>query len=495
MKKLIAASRILVYCLVPLLCYQSLSAQGYGGPLSFHGVNKVTLHSAGSRGMGGITIGIPGDVGLMFHNPASLHAIQGIRVSIGGSQRFSDQQQIQHYAPVRYYPNLSLLLEGLTDQIPDPDPSRFGFTPMDTVQRPFDEIGPNWSRSSNKNVPVQAMLAAPFSVGDFRLVAGIGVVEYADLNHYFQNNNVLTPSVLSQRPLPLPRPTDNNPVVADWSQSIRSREGSIHGYGFAFAAAGSESPVSFGISGLLIRGSTDDFESRIGRGRLTFFSNAFRLDSTYSRITKTGASDYSGAEFTFSAIVSGRYASLGLAATLPATITRKFSERIETDVTGTPTISTVDGEDKLELPWRGRIGLSLQPAEKLSLGMEYELRPYESATYIDAGGQESGPWLSSSLFRIGFEYRFSPWFALRGGMRGEAEVFEPEGNHIEGEPVIYTVYTAGIGLNFSGIQLNMAYEYASMKYEDIWGSAISKNGDKRHILFATVSYEIPWISN
>ena len=478
--------------IIPTLFASSLFAQGYGGALTFQGLDHYALHSAAGRALGGVTIGIKQDIGLMFQNPATLPSISGMQVSLGGLLLSKDSKQEQNYAPVRYYPNLSLLLEGLTAQIPDPDTSLVGFTAQDTVQRPYDDIGPNWSRSNNHSTPLQALLAVPISFGNPKIVAGIGAVEYADLNHYYQNNNVLSPTILSQRPLPTFRPTDNNPIEVDWSQSVRSREGSIQGYGIALAGTVMKS-LSVGFSGMFLDGSTDDYEQEVARGRLTFFSNAFRADSVYRRITKTSTSDFSGQELTLSSILTGRYVSVGFSVKPPATITRTYTMQVETDTTGTPSLSTIQGEDKLRLPWRGTIGLSLAPRDNLTVGLEYEVRPYESVRYVDSQGTETSPWLSASLFRLGADYIIAPWLALRGGMRGEAEVFESEGNHIEGEPVTYTVYSAGFGVFFSGLRLNMAYENSLMKYQDIWASAISKNSERSHTFIAQLTCEIPWV--
>jgi hypothetical protein len=127
------------------------------------------------------------------------------------------------------------------------------------------------------------------------------------------------------------------------------------------------------------------------------------------------------------------------------------------------------------------------------MDLEYELRPYESVRYVDSDGVETSPWLSASLFRVGAEYRIAPWLALRGGMRGEAEPFEPEGNPIAGEPVTYAVYSAGFGVFYSGLRLNVTYENSSMKYQDIWASAISKNSERRHTIIAQLAYEITGI--
>ena len=166
---------------------------------------------------------------------------------------------------------------------------------------------------------------------------------------------------------------------------------------------------------------------------------------------------------------------------------------VATDTTGTPSITAVQGEDKLELPWRGTIGLSLAPRENLTVGLEYEFRPYESVKYIDSEEIETSPWLSASLFRIGAEFMVAPWLALRGGIRGESEIFQPEGNHIEGEPVTYKVYSVGFGVYLSNIRLNATYENSLLKYQDIWASAVSKNSEQHHKIVAQLSYELPWM--
>ncbi len=490
MKKYKPGLRVLILCVIPVIFVQPLFAQGYGGSLTFQGLDHFALHSAGGRAMSGIAIGVKQDPGVMFQNPATLKSIQKIQVSLGGLTVFTNVKQEQQYAPVRYYSNLSLLLEGLTAQIPDPDTALFGFTAQDTVQRPFDDMGPDWSRSKNRSIPLQALLAVPVSFGNVKIVAGFGAVEYADLSHYYQNNNVLSPSILSQRPLPTLRPTDDNPLEVAWSQSIRSREGSIQGYGIALAASLEKYNLSFGFSGMILDGSTDDFEQQVSRGELTFFSNAFRADSVYSRTIRTGTSDFSGHEFTISSILTGRYVSIGFSVKLPTTITRKYMMQV-TETTTSAVPYSIEGEDQLELPWRGTVGLSLTPRENLTVGLEYEFRPYESVRYVDSKEMETSPWLSASLFRLGAEYRITPWLALRGGMRGEAEVFETEGNHIDDDPVTCTVYSTGFGLFFSGVCFNVSYENFLMKYQDIWSSAISKNRERHQTIVAQLSCELP----
>jgi hypothetical protein len=476
-----------------MLIAARVSAQGYDDPLTIQGLDRTTMHSAASRGAGGITIGIANNIGLMFANPASLQSLQGLQFSLGGTQQNSKATQVQQYTPLKYYSNFSLLMEGLTGYIPNPDTSRPGVNAGDTVQRPYDRIGPNWSRSNNRLLPMQAFVAAPFSIAEHKFVVGLGAVEYANVDHFYQNNNVITPSIGSARPLPTPRPSnDSIPVRAQWYQYARSREGSIKGYGMALTSALTER-LSFGVSGMILSGSSDDNEQRVGRGRLTFYSNYFRLDSMYLRVNRTGTSDYSGQEFTLSGMYSGRFVSMSVVAKLPTTITREFVTQVRVDTTGSSTTTTVTGKDEIRLPLCGTVGLSIAATENLVLGFEYELRPYASAEYTNAAGAKSNPWLSASAFLAGAQFHAMPWLDLRAGFRTHAEVFEPTGNPIAGEPVTYAVYSGGLGFLFSGIRLNLSYEYALMKYQDIWQTNVNLNNESLHHFAVDASYEIPGI--
>ncbi len=465
-------------------------AQGYDQPLTIQGLDRNTLHSAASRAAGGLNFGLHNSLGVMFSNPADLHALEGIQLSLAGTQNSFRSSQVQHYTPLKYYSNFSLLMEGLTAYIPNP--TRSGTNAGDTVQRPFDTIGPNWSRSKNQTSPIHGLVGIPFSLGERKVAIGFGAVEYADLHSYHQNNNILNPAIGAERPFPIPRPSnDSVPVVAQWSQFSRVRDGVIRGYGAALSAAVTDE-FSVGISGMVLSGSSDDFEQRIGRGKLTFFANYFRLDSVKRRTTVTGTSDYSGSEFTLSAQYKFKYLMIGFSVKPPATITRKFSSQTAVDTTGTPVVASTSGEEKVKLPWRGSAGISVAAMENLVFGIEYEVRSYSSATHTQANGVESKPWFSTSLLRAGVEYVPAPWLMLRAGIRGQAEGFEPEGNPIEGEPVTYSVYSAGFGLLVQGFCLNVAYEYAPVKYQDIWQTNVNLNNRTRHGFVADVSYEIPW---
>ena len=231
---------------------------------------------------------------------------------------------------------------------------------------------------------------------------------------------------------------------------------------------------------------------RVDRGRLKFFSNYFRLDSIYYHVTSTTTSDYSGAEFTVSGVYRSQHVTVGFSVKPPTTITRKFSGQIETDTTGSSVVTAINDQDKTTLPWRGTIGLSIALRENLTLAVEYEMRPYASLEYKKTEGTKTTPWLSSNLFHVGAEFAATPWLALRAGVREQAEVYEPEGAALEGEPVSYSIFSVGAGVMFSGVRVNVAYEYSRSEYTDTWSDAVSINSEINRNVVADMSYQLPW---
>jgi hypothetical protein len=386
------------------------------------------------------------------------------------------------------------MMEGLIDLIDDPDLTEVppgGFGPEDSIARPYDDIPPNWSRKQPSSHSIQGFLAVPLELFGLRFVAGVGALQYASLDYYFQNNNILSPSIGTQRPVGIPLPAIGQEEIVDWSQYMQLREGSIRGYGGALSVGVFEE-LSVGLSGLVLDGHSDDLETALSRGRIRFGNNDgiyyHLLDSVYSRATRSGTSDYSGEEFSISALYHGSYLSLGLMVKPPSSIRRTFETLLQEDSSGNPATSRLSGTDKLVLPWRTAIGLSLNVREDLMLGFEYEIRPLASAEYTSASGETSRPWLSSNVFRIGGQFLLTKWLAIRAGYRDEAEVFEPEGNELIGEAVGYSVYSLGLGVSFGGFCLNAAYEYSEAKYEDKWQTNVNLNRGYAHTVSADISY-------
>lgn len=480
-----------------LISNNSISfAQGtrFNDPLTMQGLDKNTNYSAVSRAMGGTSTGMRNDVSVMFSNPAGMQSLSSFQITLGNTYWMLDESQVQQYGPAKYYPNFSLLMEGLTYHIPNTVLDTNQHTARDSVQRPFDNLGPNWSRTKNKNLPSQIMAAIPFNMGDYKIVAGLGAVEYSNMNFYYQNNNVLSPAVNIQRPYPVRLVTnDSSSLPVQWYQNIRNREGSLYGYGAALSF-GVDENLSFGLRALIIKGSTDDFESQLGRGTLTFYSNYFRVDSVDYLNTITGTSDYSGAELNISGLYNSGNVTLGFSIKPPTSITRNYQCTSQNDSLGVLISSSTSGSDKITLPWRGTIGLSVAVTQELRAVIEYELKPMANVTYENSS-ITTNPWKSSNLLHLGAEYSPLEWLTIRGGYSDMAEVYEQEGNPFTGDPVYSTVISAGVGFNWQNLKLNLTYEYMNLKYNDLLQDAVYLNSSKNSFISAEIAYNInlPWV--
>ena len=470
-------------------------AQGYGSPLTIQGLSRLSVHSAAAS-MGGISTGRTGEASSMFTNPTSLRGLEGIQVSVGGFSIDERQQQDQQWFPMRRFPTFSLMMEGLLDSIPAPDYTESpdeGFGPEDSIPRPFDSIRPNWARSSHRRLPTELLVAAPFELGGFKVAAGLGMVQYASLDHAYQNNNVLSPSIGIQRPTGVPLPLNGEEIPVLWSQALQSREGAIYGYGGAVSVSVTEN-LAVGMSGSYLRGKTDDFETTTVRGRIRFGNNSgvyyYKLDSIYSVLQSVGTSTFTGYDFGLGAAYAGRTVTLSLSIRPPTSIERSARSTRTHDTTGGVRTSNLSIRDRITFPWRGTAGISLAVREDFRLAFEYDYRPLMSAEYEDPSGTVTNPWLSANSFRVGGEYSPVSWAVLRAGYRSESEVFESEGNPLIGDPVRYSVFTAGIGLRVFGARLNLGYEFSSVTYEDLWQTNANLNSTTHERIIADVTYTL-----
>lgn len=478
-------------------------SQGYDTPLTMQGLHRTETASAASRGAGGVVFGGAGDASKLFADPAGLTRVEGLQVVFSTRRQSAYDRQEQRFGGLQLYSAFSPLMMGTTGFIPDPDTVLVNQT--DSVQRPFDAIGPNWDRSSTSRLPIQAFAAMPLEIGGLAIVVGAGMTEFVNLDRFYQNNNSMSPAVLSVLDGTISTVGLNaNPYLVQWFQYRHERQGSINAYGAAVAAKLSER-WSVGVSGAWLDGETDDQEVRVGRGRLAFFSNSLRISKEgMTSYAKTGTSSFSGTEFTMSASYAAKSVMFAASVTPPSTITRTFGGTIVWDsvasvsqlshrvdsvhVTGSGTYA---GEDRMDLPWRASAGLSIVFREDWRLGLSYEVRPYRSAEYTDATGNVSQPWLASSILRVGAEFRAAEWLTLRAGVTSYDENFSGVTPPLRGEAVNYPVYALGCGLHLFGATLDLAYEYADRKFVDAWSNAASINRQFAHTIVAGVTYRLP----
>ena len=492
-----------ILCLCIGIFFQTLFAQTYNMPLTIQGLNNTTYTSAASRGLGGISLTVKNDVGLMFTNPASLQSLEGIQISVGGYRQYRTMDQTQMWFPSANYPNFSLLMAGLTDTLTLPviDSATYARyfavssnnpSGADTIFRQFDNILSNWQYKKNDNLPLQIFLAVPFTLAKMKFVAGAGSVEYANLNTYYQNNNVLNPDPGKLYPQPFNRPLDDSPTSAVpiwWTQSLRKRIGSIYGYGGAISGA-LTTRLNVGVSGMFLQGSSNDYESIVGRGLLDMRRTFFSLGRYYYMSYQSGNSDYKGQEFTLSSLYEGNNLTVGFALKLPSTMKREYTGTLfvqNPDGTAASTITKVS--DELKLPWRGSVGLGIAVRQNLSVKVEYEYLPFSTALYTKSDSS-SNPWLDSYKFKVGLEYTATSWLIARCGYNKHTEVFATENYYIPTDPLSSESYSIGVGVKYLEMQVDLAYEYAKVSYEDMWTTNINLNNDVRQSIVFSISYAL-----
>lgn len=466
----------------------SLHAQGAGVPLDLQGMNQMNAIGVRARGMGGLSVAAANDANAVFGNPALLTRLKNGEIRIAVQGTIERDQQTQEWVPNRIYPGLSLLMADQWAGVKDPDLSALSAdaAQWEKLQKPLDAIGPNWKRTNNNAAPISVAAAMPLQWDEFTIAAGLGFSLTTDLNHYFRNNNVLDPLLGSYRPQPIPVVLQGDTMRVQWSQYQTKREGQI--YTMTPALALHYASLSVGVSGMILSGTSDDFEQRLDRGRLTFIYNRFKVDSMQYLQTRSGASTYSGAGATVGAVWESEKISIGGQLILPMTVTRSSSYTTRTDTAGTVTSVASNGNTKLKMPLRWNIGLVLTPTKRWNIGFDYGITGFAKAEEQLPNGTTTTPWVGGGTYKIGAEFLAAPWLPLRAGYRVEVLPFSPAGSAIIDEPARASVMSAGVGVRMWDMMLEFAYEYTVLKYQDLWQSNINNNLSEQHRFSLELGY-------
>jgi hypothetical protein len=457
-----------------------LLAQGAGAPIDLQGMNQVNIIGVRARGMGGVSVAAANDANALFGNPALLTRLKSGEVRIAGQGTIAEDQQTQQWVPNRIYPGLSLLMADQWAGVKDPDLSTLSVdaAQWEKLQKPFDTMGPNWKRTKNRVVPISIAAAMPLQWDEFTIAAGVGFSVTTDLNHYFQNNNVLDPLLGSYRPQPIPVVLTGDTMRVRWFQYQTKREGQI--YTVTPALALHYASLSVGVSALILSGTSDDFEQRLDRGKLTFIYNRFKIDSIQYMQIRSGTSTYSGAGATVGAAWESEKISIGGQLMLPMTVTRSSSYTTRTDTAGTVTSVASKGDTKLKMPLRWNIGFLLTPTKRWNIGFDYGITGFAKAEEQLPDGTTTTPWVGGGTYKIGAEFLAASWLPLRAGYRVEVQPFSPAGSAIIDESARASVMSAGVGVRMWDMMLEFAYEYTVLKYQDLWQSNINNNLSEQH---------------
>jgi hypothetical protein len=469
---------LLVLLLSVMLFPLPASAQGTGRTLTIEGLDQPLLRSARSTAMGGTAAATGGDLTALFTNPAVLSFITVPEVRIGGSLTITSMDQAQDWIPNRFYPNLSLLMEDMLGGIKEPDAT----DAQDKLQKPFDDLKPDWDRKKTTARPSLIAGALPVEIDGTKLVLGLGYNQAVDLDNFYQNTTILEPNLGLYRPSPLPVVTGQDSMLVKWYGYQRERLGSISG----FTASASWSPIenlSVGLSATYYRGSSDDMELTTARGNMTFFYDSFRLDQAGTVTAATGTSTWSGMTGTLGLHYRERYFSVGGTIRLPLTITREWEQTVSVSGGGSTAAS---GSDKVKYPVSMTVGFTLTPTEAVSVAADMSIRGTKDVEYAAGSAAATSPWLQSNLVHLGVEYHAMPWLYVRGGYRTAVQVFAPAGAGLIQEPARGSAYSAGIGLTFGMIGCDLGYELLDVQYSDKWETNVNTNTLARHlILFET----------
>lgn len=486
-----------------------LNAQGAYAPVRLQGLDQSTLHDVRSIGMGGAITASGSNASVLFSNPAGLTKVGTMEIRVSGEFSSLLNKQTQRWVPNRYFTGLSLMMEDSWGDIKSPmlSESTMVSDPWEQLQKPFDKLGPNWSRSTSGAAPISFAAALPVKLDDFTIVFGLGGGMMSDLTHYFQNNNVTDPMLGSYRPYPIGELQATDTLRARWYQTIRSREGEIRGVTPAVGVA--YEGFSAGLSATYYTGSSDDMELRTDRGFLTFLYNRFRVQDTVKfQSTSSVTSDYSGIGLSLGFRIEQPAYSVGASFRLPYTITReytgKYSSREEVtlasmkfnpartmdSVRTTVVEKSLSGKEETAFPLSYSVGVMLRPFDRWTIAFDIEVRSLNQTEVKSGTAPVSKPWLGAPSFSLGAEYR--PWkvLSLRCGYYERTQVFATEGSAIIGEPVKSTAYTLGAGSEYMGIILDVAYEYSSLRYQDLWQSNINLNGQYRHRVMAEIGFRL-----
>jgi hypothetical protein len=483
-------------------------AQPAARPLDIQGLDQFSVSGVRSRAMGGTGVASAVDASALFSNPAALARLSSLEIRAGGLFGSTISKQTQEWVPMRPLPGLSALFEGLTGNVKTPDSLGKPGLPLsawNTLQKQYDNIAPNWDRNSSRAQPLSLAAAMPLTVGGMNIAAGIGFSQVISVDQYYQNNNSMSPYLGQERPDPFLITNRNDTLHVKWYQYTRQREGSV--YGITPGLSVELLPgLRVGGSASVLTGSSDDNENRIERGHINIaISNGvgsnFMVDTVYYRQSKVGTSKYSGTTFTFGLHFQQERYSLGVTLRPPMQITRTWDRDVTSiDTTKKPFPVRIDnqttrsvhesGKDYLDFPLAYSLGIVLKPTDKWMIAFDYELKHLADVKLTSASNSTvSNPWVNTKgAMHIGAEYCASNLLAFRAGYREDVQAFSPDGSAILDEPARGGVYSLGAGVSLGNIFIDMAYEYAVLKYQDIYQSNANYNTRQQHQVMVECAY-------
>jgi long-subunit fatty acid transport protein len=451
-----------------------VKAQDMADPLRMQGLDQFNYIGAYQRSLAGSNIAQSNDVSSIYLNPALLSSLEKGQVKVGASYFSTSYNQTQQWTPNRFYAELSLMMEN-----------------KDTWNEgaPYEKMAPDWSKKQSAFRPSIIAAAYPVAFQDYKITAAIAYTDFIDLDHYFQNNNAMDPNIGTMRPVPYPRMNSGDTMRVAWYQFERERKGNIYGITPAVSFSMSNN-LSLGVSYTILKGKSDDFEYRNYRASLLLgYNNLMRIDGTNFYNSKSGQSDYTGNMLNVGLSYNMDYLSFGVNLRPAFTIKRTWNYTGSKIDTSNVTSFTESGSDKIEMPFLLNLGVTIHPSKKVNVSVGYDVRKISDAKYTTAADSSFNPYVNSNLFKAGVEYLLSKVFALRAGYRANIQSFVPAGAAILTDPASGSVYSAGVGIKYASFKVDIAYEYSTLDYQDMWLSNVNFNTRNRHSVTVEAGYE------
>lgn len=487
-----------------VLCAATLNGQGIGDNIAFQGLtNQNAMTGVKARAMGNAFTAEGGDVNTIFYNPAGLADINSLQMSVSFRNNNIKTFERQQYLPVASsYGIMELIWSGIyTPQLADDGIrsdkilySHDDFNAADSAVEYFDEKFADWIKEKKSSGINNITAAYPFRAFDRNIVAS-GSYTSSSVFDFDRNDHVMGTDYGPGRAI-----TDSN-----WYMYTRQRIGDMNNF-IGALAANIDEKLNVGMSFEYMWGESEDILSNeiFAHMQITQEQNPNRLlpnntyyfwhDSTTYGIS--GKSDFSYLKIGLGAIYKLKNITFGLKVNLPYTLENNFdyNEYKETTSLRDSTVAPVTvngnqikGTNKFSIPFSFAVGVSLRPVNFAKINVDYKYNPFSKGTYdYDAYDSTKSMWTSSlpklksfqssvngtpnlNSFHAGIEITPIEYLSLMAGYSVVTEDLRPE-DHFKIEKVgtKVDVYSVGLCINLPYVELNIAYEWKSMKYIDYY---------------------------
>jgi hypothetical protein len=481
--------------LLLFVCCRNAAAQHNGDPLLYQGLTQPNTADVNGAALGNASVSRSNDINSLFHNAAGLANIKSIQISVSPQYRTTLVRDNEQFYPGSGYVGTNLYLEHLL--IPDPAWNNVWDDVLKSIV--YDSlgnpIGKNWWNADKISHPVQGVdeyseetadhqqkqnsgislghiaIAVPFQLFGKNIVAAASYNRQYDVYNYDWNGAYLDPHWGSSD---LIKDTIGATVRSNWSVFTRERIGGLYAATGAIALQWNDN-FQFGAKLNILSGTTTDKLTLDRIGYFRFIHGGTRWSFSYdtNNLLMNGSSDFSSVNLSLGALLVSKNFCVGLNVQLPYTVQRTWA--YTTQVTDTSGIhsSSVSGVDKVAMPAVYTMGLTIMPAEGLSVSFDYEAAPYGNARYSLAPNNPDPQtiytkWVDQVSLRFGVEYAITDDIAVRGGYQSQGASFIGNGVAVRDEGAPIESFSGGASVKFLHGRFDGAYTFSQLKYYDVY---------------------------